>query len=196
MPVKGDFGKLAGWEALLENADALLSPTSALLAETTVDQIAQGFRAGKDPYGQKWPPKKKSDGRKVLHGKTSRLRRGWHPVKTGPKEFEVAPSVDYAAPHQSPKTGRGGGLKRPRRMMVPTASKGLPDAWADQYTDVTDAAFAEWFKTTVAKGSVRIGGGGGGGRLSIIARQIVGAKRRFSLQGIIRRATRQGDDEK
>lgn len=195
MPVKGDFGKLAGWEALLKNAELLLEPTSAVMAETTVDLIQEGFDNATDPYGKKWKQKKKADGRMPLHGPTSRLRRGWHAVKVGKDQFEVAPSVDYAAPHQSPKKGLGGQLKRPRRMMVPTTAKGLPSSWAEQYSDVADAAFQQWFRAAVAK--ARFGtGGGGGGRLSLIARQIVGAKRRLNLQGIIRKATRQGDDDR
>lgn len=195
MPVKGDFGKLAGWEALLKNVDAVLPATSAALAEATINLIQDGFDRGTDPYGKPWKPKKKADGRGALHGETGRLRTGWHRTKAGAGEFEVAPSVEYAAPHQSPKRRAGGGLKRPRRMMVPTGSRGLPESWAEAYKDVADEAFAQWFKTTVATGRFSITGGGGGGRLSLIARQIVGAKRRISLKGIIRRGARQGDDD-
>lgn len=169
--VTGDFGKLRGWQELFENGDALMEATSRNMAEETIGLVKDGFRSETDPYGSKWAPKQAADGRKVLSGKTSRLKGGWHVVFANGGGFRIAPSVNYAAPHQSPRMGR-----RPRRMMVPTRSKGLPDEWSRALEDAATDTFRAYFSS------------GGGGGIGFVAAKIAGVRRSLGIRMIIRRA--------
>jgi hypothetical protein len=182
--MEGDFGKLDAWNALLDNGEAFLEATSAAMAEETIELIKQGFRDETDPYKKRWKAKKRADGRKVLSGRTSRLKGGWHRQRADEGGFVVAPSVDYAAPHQSPKTGKDGQLKRPRRMMVPASELGLPPAWARRYERTAQSAFKGFFSTSSA---------GGGG--SFVTYAIAGVKRRLNIRSLIRRAARLAEGE-
>lgn len=177
--ITGDFGKLRGWQELFENGEVLLEATSQQLAEETIGLIKQGFRSETDPYGDKWTPKQKHDGRKTLSGKTSRLKGGWHVVRADKRGFSAAPSVPYAAPHQAPRFNR-----RPRRMMVPTASKGLPPDWSHAYEEAATELMRSYFG----------GAGGGGGGMNFIAAKIAGVRRGISrktnLKEILMRAAR------
>lgn len=122
--------KLDDWAKLMRSGETLVEMQSEALAETMITLIGEGFNRERDPYGRKWAKKKKPDGRKVLHGETSRLRNGWHVVRGRRRGFSVAPSVDYAAPHQAPRRSpKTNELKRPVRMMVPVTSLGLPKSW-------------------------------------------------------------------
>jgi phage gpG-like protein len=129
------------WVGLMKDAHTLVEVQSQALAETMIELIGEGFNAERDPYGRRWAPKKKPDGRKVLHGETSRLRNGWHVVSARRRGFHVAPSVEYAAYHQAPRFGR-----RPTRMMVPTPGLGLPRKWQADMTAVAIACARIHFK--------------------------------------------------
>jgi len=130
--------KVRAWAKAFGDLDGALSAISGSLAEETVNLIKDGFRHETDPYGDRWTPKQAADGRKTLSGPTSRLKTGWHVRVQGASGFIVSPSVEYAAPHQNPKPGPGGKLKRPRRMMVPTAEKGLPPTWSRAYAEIVN----------------------------------------------------------
>lgn len=147
----GDIDELHKLEQLasaLDAAPAMLEMASAAMAEEVIGLIKQGFRSETDPYGEKWAPKQRPDGRKVLSGETSRLKGGWHRQKTGKDGFTIAPSVDYAAPHQRPKRGKGGRLKRPRRMMVPDREKGMPAAWSKQLEEAASEIMSTGFRVS------------------------------------------------
>jgi phage gpG-like protein len=148
----GDFGVVEGWRKLFEDGDEALRLASRSMAEEMLQLTFERFRAENDPYGRRWKPKKRPDGRKTLSGKTSRLKNGWHIVRFGLDGWMIAPSVEYAAYHQKPGTKtvavhpsrrvQGRSLSdiartlgitltedrttRPRRMMVPDAERGLP----------------------------------------------------------------------
>jgi phage gpG-like protein len=148
--VTGDFGKMKRWQELFRNNSALMIGASRSMAEETLNLIKDGFRSEQDPYGKAWAPKQANDGRKVLSGKTSRLKGGWHVVSATASGFRVAPSVDYAAPHQSPRFGR-----RPRRMMIPTSTKGMPNTWARALNDTVKDIFTAYY--TPGKGGTTRG---------------------------------------
>lgn len=143
------------------------------MAEETVNLIADGFNSQTDPYGKKWKDKKKPDGRKTLSGKTGDLKTGWHPVEVTEGGFTVAPSVDYAAPHQSPRDG-----KRPRRMMIPDKKKGLPTKWKEVYGEIA----TETLKAHFARSSA--------GSMGFVTAKLVGLKRRFSADALLRKMIR------
>lgn len=133
--------KLLDWVGLMKEGHILVEMQSQALAETMITLIGEGFNDERDPYGRSWAPKKRPDGRKVLHGKTGRLRNGWHVVSARRRGFSVAPSVPYGAYHQAPRFNR-----RPTRMMVPTLALGLPKRWQKDMTAVAIAMARSYFK--------------------------------------------------
>lgn len=183
--VKGDFSVLESWTRLLKNAPKLLSDMSANMAEETISLIRDGWRSQADPYGDPWQKKKVDDGRQILVGRTARLRNGWHVVKSGKGGWKVAPSVVYAAAHQDPQKRRGwgtrpGSLDRlPRRMMIPSRSRGLPKAWSRAYRELAEETLREHFSR------------GGGAGMGLVTGKIAGPKRRFNVMALIRRAIRE-----
>lgn len=86
----------------LSKPEAIMDLVATSLAEESLGLIKDGHRTETDPYGQKWAPKKRPDGRKVLSGKTSRLKTGWHIKRVTRDGILIAPSVDYAVYHQDP----------------------------------------------------------------------------------------------
>lgn len=121
--VNGDFAKLQTWAKRIGEAggEKCLRELADNLAEETLDLIAEGFQTETDPYGNKWKPKVFGDGRQVLVGKTTRLRRGWKRKKVSARGFTVTASVDYAKHHQG-----GTGIYGPRRSpIVPVNAKAL-----------------------------------------------------------------------
>jgi phage gpG-like protein len=150
--VSGNFAKkLDRWAELLRDAEVIVRRTSQAQAEVSVTLVGEGFESEQDPYGTRWEPKKVDDGRKVLHGETSALRTGWHVASVGKDGFQIAPSVEYAAYHQSPRSG-----SRPQRMMVPSGIKGLPREWVKEFEAVALAEAAIHFQEA-ANGKPRKG---------------------------------------
>lgn len=163
LKVSGDFAKqLDRWAELLGESKVIVEQTSRVQAEVALTLIGETFENETDPYGEKWDLKKVDDGRKVLHGETTRLRNGWHVVSTSMSGWRVDPAVEYAAYHQEPR-----GNSRPQRMMVPSRSRGLPKEWAEEFEAVAMAACHDHF-AAAADGSkpnvkrVRKSSGGGG----------------------------------
>ncbi len=85
-------------------SDTTLRHLSDNLAEEALDLIAEGFATETDPDGNKWKDKVFPDGRQILVGNTTRLRRGWHRKYIAATGFILAPSVNYAK-HQQEGTG-------------------------------------------------------------------------------------------
>lgn len=167
MPPKNDLERL---RLVLEQPEQILELVSKSLAEETINLIKDGFRAETDPYGQRWEPKQKPDGRKTLSGQTGRLKTGWKVTNRTQDEIRVSPSVEYAEYHQNPQarrrasasealraaargidTGRRRStfsvdtigparLSRPRRMMVPDSSLGMPPTWNRQLEETATEA--------------------------------------------------------
>lgn len=182
--IRGDFRKLKGWKEALKKAPEVMTPISKVGAEELLGFVQDGFRAQADPYGVPWPAKKVDDGRAILVGKTTRLRRGWHIVAARKNRFVIAPSVDYAAAHQDPRPrAKWGGKKLPRRAMVPY--KGLPAPWKDALRDIAHEQLREHL----------LGSRSRTGRMSMAQAKIAGLKRTFNPTALIKRAVRevQGD---
>ena len=135
------YGKVEHWQRMLRKSPALVRAASKALAEATLELIDEGFVAEADPYGKRWAPKARPDGRKVLTGKTRRLRRRWRAVRVDKSGFHVIPGVDYAAAHQAPRYGR-----RPRRMMVPDSRRGLPARWRKRFKQVAGSQFKKYLR--------------------------------------------------
>ncbi len=139
------------WADLIEHAGELIPVVLKSVGQEVIGLIKDGFRKEKDPYGRLWKrPKARPDGRKILSGKTSRLKGGWHVSKETRTTLTISPSVDYASHHQAPRRGKTGKLKRPRRMMVPIESKGLPRKWARDINSTIDEALTSYFSPGAA----------------------------------------------
>lgn len=144
--VSGDFAqKMDRWAQLLESSSVIVRHTSQVQAEVALTLIGEGFDRETDPYGRRWEPKKKPDGRKTLHGETTRLRNGWHITRSSMGGWQVDPSVEYAVFHQEPI-----GNARPTRRMVPSTALGLPAEWKREFRAVAIAAAIEHFKEAAA----------------------------------------------
>jgi phage gpG-like protein len=180
--ITGDTGKLAAWAKLAEAAPELLGAISESGAEELLNLVADGFRSETDPYGQGWQPKKRPDGRKTLSGKTSRLKK-FAKKRVDKNGFTIGPTVDYAAPHQNPKRGT-----RPRRMMVPSKSRGLPRAWSKTLEELATEAMRQHFST---------GGGSaaGGGGMGFLTAKVAGIKRQLNIKSLIRKLANAASDE-
>lgn len=183
--IRGDFHRLKAWAKMFEGTPELLKPMSKDMAEELLGKVQDGFRDQRDPYGQAWAPKKIPDGRAVLVGETTRLRRGWHVEKTNAHGFKIIPSVKYAIAHQDPQPrAKWGGKALPRRAMVPF--RGLPDSWKKDMKDVVRDHFKRHFT------SARRAGGGG---MSFLSAKLAGVKRSLNPIALAKRVIRevQGD---
>lgn len=169
---KDELYKVEQLAAAMDGLPRVMNVISRAMGEEVVGLIKKGFRTETDPYGQRWEPKQIPDGRKTLSGPTSRLKGGWHVTKANKGGFTVAPSVDYAAPHQRPKRNKFGRLKRPRRMMVPDRRKGLPQLWADKLEKASEEMLSTTirssFGSSLFRGAARRGKRMTGGRYSVV----------------------------
>jgi phage gpG-like protein len=99
VPLTGDFAALA---RLVHQMRAVGGPefkrqAGDLLAATALKQLADGFRAERDPYSKPWKPLKHREG-KILRD-TGRLANSYqaHGTERG---FVISTNVVYAPPHQ------------------------------------------------------------------------------------------------
>ena len=119
MGIRGDFRKL---DRIIKKVERL-SDTAHLrsltddLAEEAVDLVLECFRTETDPYGEKWPPKVFNDGRRVLIGKTTNLKRSWGRRsairRSDGRGFRIASSMIYAKWMQ-----KGTGIYGPRKQRI------------------------------------------------------------------------------
>lgn len=180
--ITGDFGKLAAWQKLFEATPEVLDAISAGGADEMIGLIKDGFRAETDPSGKPWARKKVRDGRKILSGKTSNLKGGWHYRRADKGGFVISPGVSYATYHQT-------GTKRMvARKMVPDGK--LPPAWSKALEEVATEALKAHFTTEKAD----TGGSKGSGGLGLIAYKIIGIKRRLNIKALIRKLANAGEE--
>jgi phage gpG-like protein len=116
--LKGDFPALARFEDRLRTTPKVLEVVARNMGETAVDLVREGFDTHTDPYGKPWAPLALRDGEPLAD--TGRLKNSFHAVVSR-RGFRVAPSVTYAAFHQT-----GTGIYGPRGMpIVPLNKKAL-----------------------------------------------------------------------
>lgn len=130
MPLTGNFGKLATWQRKISAID---SPQVAFeiadgMADVALGLIAEGFGREQDPFGNRWAPKKKPDGRPILRGETNRLQR-WRKAFVNQHGYRVASMASYAGYHQH------GTRRMVARRMAPTGNR-LPAHWSSEFRGV------------------------------------------------------------
>jgi phage gpG-like protein len=169
--VKGADKALDAFLAQLRTAPNVLADISQGIGEELLGKVKEQHRTESGPYGERWAPKKKPDRRKVLSGRTSRLKGGWHLSRSSRGGFVIAPAVGYAAFHQS-------GTKRmPQRLLLPDG-RGMPRDWADAGADVITEQLEQHFAT------------GPKGGVSWLRHKIIGLNRRLSPQALLRKAVK------
>ena len=139
-PKRGGAKKLKALQEALATSPDVLKVISRNCAEETLNFVKDRFREEKDPYGKRWKPKQIPDGRKVLSGKTSNLKGGWHVAKQSRRGFIIAPSVDYATFHQT------GTRYMASRKMVPDSDnvpRELTRVWSEIATEALSEHFAD-----------------------------------------------------
>jgi phage gpG-like protein len=107
------------------------------LGEEARTQIADEFRAERDPYGKPWKPLKYRKG-KILR-KTGRMA-GSVAVQPLAGGFRVDIPVDYAPPHQDGGKDKDGNRTHPpqRQMLPEEETGGLGPIWSKAFDAVTD----------------------------------------------------------
>jgi phage virion morphogenesis protein len=97
------------------------------LAEEARTQVANGFRAERDPYGRPWKAIKYRQG--MILQDTGRLR-GSVATRATSAGFRIDMPVVYARVHQY------GSGRMPQRQMIPMATTGgLGPIWADAFNE-------------------------------------------------------------
>jgi phage gpG-like protein len=157
MPVTFDMTRL---EALSGRVQQLMTPDfkteiAQVLSVTALGLIQDGFRYSRDPYGDTWAPLKDRNGQPLRD--TGRLQNSPHVTRIASDGFVVTFGANYATYHQTgtrPNVGqraaarasgrwvgaRGRGAAYstrggiPRRMMVPTETRGMSPIWAARFT--------------------------------------------------------------
>lgn len=108
--------------AATKNPRAALSKASEIGAETTLNLISQGFKAGSDPYGKSWkaPNNLQITGGIKRYAKSDVGARGW----------KVHSTDEKAIWHHAPRPRDAwGGKALPTRLQIPTSGRDLPTKW-------------------------------------------------------------------
>lgn len=162
MPVSFDMTQI---EALRSRVQQLTTPAfsteiAQVLSVSALALISDGFRYGRDPYGDEWAPLKSRNGRPLLD--TGRMRSSVFVARVGADGFAIRFGANYAIYHQRGtrpsrqggrvlrqsargrfvKAGRTAYLNRigaytqggiPKREMVPSEASGISYIWAARF---------------------------------------------------------------
>lgn len=125
MSFTGDMNKIARWSSAISKLDSagFRFQVADTLSDVSLGLVAEGFAREADPFGRRWAPKKRSNGRRILRGETNRLVT-WRKQFVNQHGYRIASSAPYAKHHQS-------GTKRMvARKMTPDSR--LPPRWASE----------------------------------------------------------------
>lgn len=130
MPLTGNFGALARWEQQLGKiSDGRVAFEIAdEMSDRALALVAEGFAKESDPFGRRWAPKKRDDGRPILRGETNRLVQ-YRKAFVNQHGFRVESRAPYARYHQT------GTRKMVARPMVPVGNR-LPPKWTNEFRGV------------------------------------------------------------
>lgn len=137
----GDFSKLTAFGNRVGafGSPATMRAIGKEIADEAIFQANKGFAEQRDPYGVPWAPKKFSDGRGILRGRSGRLGRSFvrfyvdnQVVVIGNKapeaKFAQTGTGIFGAKHQriTPKNGRALRFKAGGRWMFAKSVEGSP----------------------------------------------------------------------
>lgn len=104
------------------------------MSKKTEELILDGFKKESTPYGQKWRPKKVSNGQQILVEK-DRMRKSFKAL-VGLDKFTISNPTVYYNTHQYGDSSRN----IPKRQMVPDPNK-LPIKWIREYNKIVQERF-------------------------------------------------------
>lgn len=136
--IKVDTRELQRFRRKFTTTPALLEKLELGVGEEFLGLVADGFRGERDPWGRGWAPKKVPDGRSILVGKSTRLRRSWHLERTARGVITIASGVVYAAYHQR------GNRRMVARKQVPDDV--LPPAWNAALQETAEDVLSQHFR--------------------------------------------------
>lgn len=125
MSFTGNFSTLARWSNKLRDLSSpgLMFEIADNQADVSLGLVAQEFGRESDPWGNRWAPKKKPDGRPILRGETNRLV-SWRKAFVNQHGYRIESRAPYSRYHQT------GTRKMVARKMVPDGR--LPPRWASE----------------------------------------------------------------
>lgn len=129
MPLFGDFQALKRWEKSIGQlaSRGLAFDCSRDMADAHLRQVEREFETETDPYGKRWAPKKRPDGRKILQGKTGNLRK-FRRAAISPRGYKIGTTAPYLRFHQS------GTSRMPQRRVLP--GRRLPTQLASEFRSI------------------------------------------------------------
>ena len=104
---------------------------SKQISKRMLQLVRSGFRRETDPYGRPWKAKVKSDGRKVLHGPTGKLRQ-FKVTQANRHGVKLRAGADYYKYLQG------------KRHMLPVDGK-MPREWTRSFRAIAQKVFRKHF---------------------------------------------------
>lgn len=164
MSVTGDFAEL---DQLIERFGDMAHGNAAEalarnLAEEALEQVAEGFEEGRDPYGREWAALRSRDGQPLRD--TSHMANSFHVHEVEADGFSIRTGVWYAVVHQDGKTitpntapmlvfptfggsqtWRAHKVTIPQRRMLPDVGD-IPSAWRSAFDEVGQEFLDDFFR--------------------------------------------------
>jgi hypothetical protein len=121
----GDMGKIARWSSAISKLDSLgfRFQVADTLSDVSLGLVAEGFARETDPFGRRWAPKKRPDGRRILRGETNRLVQ-FRKAFVNQHGYRIESRAPYGHYHQT------GTSRMVARKMTPDGR--LPPRWASE----------------------------------------------------------------
>lgn len=108
-----------------------LRDAPALLAETALDLVREGFEESREPDGFPWSEITHRQGKPLID--TATLQNSWHVTHIGRHTFGIAAGVNYAHYHQLGTHNADGSQRIVPRKMVPDDGAPMPRAWEQAF---------------------------------------------------------------
>lgn len=135
----GNFAALKRLQQKLDQAPKILEVAATNMADESLALVAEGFKAGRDPYGKPW----NAPNNLQITGGIRKYAR----VRGPAPGFKIAATDQKAAWHHNPQPRAAwGGKSLPTRLQVPIKSKGLPPEWEARLTEAAMDVMRKHFR--------------------------------------------------
>lgn len=123
---------------------AALRDAPALLSETALDLVREGFEESREPDGFPWAEITHRQGKPLID--TANLQNSWHVTHLGAHSFGIAAGVNYAHYHQDGTHNADGTTRIVPRKMVPDDGVLMPPAWEKAFNADLQSLLEEHLK--------------------------------------------------
>lgn len=129
-PLTGQFDVLEQWARRIDRlaADATRTAVSKEMAETALGLVADDFSGEHGPFGGRWKPKQRPDGRPIGVGRTGKLAK-YRIRHVDGVSFRIGSDAPYS------KFFHGGTRRMKARMIVPNNGR-IPSAWSARFASI------------------------------------------------------------